>query len=70
MDLRIYALGKDEGQAVWSLTTLTLVKATAKQTANTFGLIEWDAPAVVIFGDEHHAELRELREVLETNKAR
>jgi quercetin dioxygenase-like cupin family protein len=44
MDLRIYALGKDEGPAVWFLNTLSIVKATAKQTANAFGLIEMLAP--------------------------
>ncbi len=44
MDLRIYALGKDEGPAVWFLNTLTIVKATARQTANAFGLIEMLAP--------------------------
>ena len=44
MDLRIYSLGKDEGQAVWFLNTLTTVKATAEQTNNAFGLIEQLAP--------------------------
>jgi quercetin dioxygenase-like cupin family protein len=44
MDLSIYALGKDEGPAVWFLNTLTVVKATAKQTGNAFGLIEQLAP--------------------------
>jgi quercetin dioxygenase-like cupin family protein len=44
MDLSIYALGKDEGQAVWFLNTLTFVKATANQTGNAFGLIEQVAP--------------------------
>ena len=44
MDLRIYALGKDEGPAVWFLNQLAVVKATAKQTGNAFGLIEQLAP--------------------------
>jgi hypothetical protein len=40
MDLSFYALGKDEGPALGFFNTLTVVKATAKQTANTFGLME------------------------------
>ena len=44
MDLSIYALGKDEGPAVWFLNTLTVVKASAKQTGNAFSLIEMLAP--------------------------
>ncbi len=44
MDLSIYAPGKNEGPAVWFLNTLTVVKATAKQTNNGFGLIEMLAP--------------------------
>jgi quercetin dioxygenase-like cupin family protein len=44
MDLGLYALGKDEGPALWFLSTLTFVKATAKQTGNAFGLIEQLAP--------------------------
>ncbi len=44
MDLSIYALGKDEGPAVWFLNQLAVVKATAKQTGNAFGLVELIAP--------------------------
>jgi quercetin dioxygenase-like cupin family protein len=44
MDLNIYALGKDEGPAVWFLNQLVIVKATAKQTNNGFGLVEMLAP--------------------------
>ena len=44
MDLSIHALGKDEGPAVWFLNQLAVVKATAKQTSNAFGLIEVLAP--------------------------
>src|SRR5262245_4608794 len=65
MDLRIYALGKDEGQAVWSLTTLTLVKATAKQTANAFGLIEQFAPVVLASPYHVHRSEDETFYVLE-----
>jgi quercetin dioxygenase-like cupin family protein len=41
----IYALQKDEGQAIWFLDTLTLVKATGEKTGGTFGLIEQILPA-------------------------
>jgi quercetin dioxygenase-like cupin family protein len=44
MDLRIYALGKNEGPAVWFLNQLAVVKATAKQTGDAFGLVELIAP--------------------------
>lgn len=44
MDLSIYGLGKNEGQAVWFLNQLAVVKATAKQTGNAFGLVELIAP--------------------------
>ncbi len=57
MDLRIYALGKEEGPAIWFLNTLTLVKATAKQTANAFGLIEQLAP--VGAGSPYHVHRAE-----------
>jgi quercetin dioxygenase-like cupin family protein len=44
MDLSIYALGHDEGPAIWFFNQLVVVKATAKQTGNAFGLIEQLAP--------------------------
>ncbi len=40
MDLSIYTLGNHEGPAYWFLNQLAIVKATAKQTGNAFGLIE------------------------------
>ena len=40
MSLEIYGLGRNEGPAVWFLNQLVLIKATAKQTGNAFGLIE------------------------------
>jgi len=43
--LDLYALTKDEGQAIWFLDTLTLVKATGKQTGGAFGLLEQICPA-------------------------
>ena len=42
MDLR--TLGRDEGPAVWFLNQLVFIKATAKQTGNSFGLIEVFTP--------------------------
>ena len=44
MDLRIYELTNGEGPAVWFFGALAIVKATAKQTANAFALIEQRAP--------------------------
>jgi len=44
MDSHLYGLGKDEGTAVWFLNHLAIVKATAKQTGNAFGLVEFVAP--------------------------
>ncbi len=44
MDLSIYALSKDEGPVVWFLNQLAVVKASAKQTGNAFGLVEVIAP--------------------------
>lgn len=44
MGLSIYALGKQEGPAVWFFNTLTVIKATANQTGNAFGLMEMVAP--------------------------
>lgn len=40
MDLSLYSLGRDEGPAVWFLNSLVVIKATAKQTGNAFGLFE------------------------------
>jgi quercetin dioxygenase-like cupin family protein len=44
MDLGIYSLGKNEGPALWFLNTLAVIKASAKQTGNAFGLIYQLAP--------------------------
>jgi quercetin dioxygenase-like cupin family protein len=44
MDSRISALAKDDGQAVWFLNQLVVIKAGAKQTGNAFGLVEVVAP--------------------------
>jgi quercetin dioxygenase-like cupin family protein len=57
MDLSIYTLGRNEGPALWFLNTLTLVKATAKQTGNAFGLIEHLAP--VGAGSPYHVHRAE-----------
>jgi quercetin dioxygenase-like cupin family protein len=57
MALDIYALGQEEGPAVWFLNTLAIMKATASQTGGAFGLIEQVAP--VGTGSPyhvHHAE--------------
>jgi quercetin dioxygenase-like cupin family protein len=35
-----YALAKEEGQAVWFLDSLLIVKATGEQTGGAFGLID------------------------------
>ena len=43
--LRPYALGKEEGQAIWFLGTLTFVKATKASTGGAYGLIEQVIPA-------------------------
>ena len=56
-EIQPYALGKDEGPAVWFLGTLVIVKATAESTRGAFGLIDSVIPA----GFEspyhvHHAE--------------
>jgi len=57
MDSSIYALGKNEGPAVWFLNQLVIVKATAKQTGNAFGLIEMLAP--VDSGSPYHVHRAE-----------
>jgi quercetin dioxygenase-like cupin family protein len=57
MDTRLYGLGKNEGQAVWFLNTLTVVKATAKETNGAFGLVEEVAAAGFASPYHvHHAE--------------
>ena len=43
--LALYALTREEGQAVWFLNTLTLVKATGEQTGGAYGLVEQRIPA-------------------------
>ena len=42
--LDLYALTKDEGQAIWFLNTLVFMKATGKQTGGAFGLMEEICP--------------------------
>jgi hypothetical protein len=39
-----YALAKEEGQAVWFLDSLLIVKATGEQTGGAFGLIDHVMP--------------------------
>jgi quercetin dioxygenase-like cupin family protein len=41
----LYALAREEGQALWFLNALTHVKATGDQTGGAFGLIEQVIPA-------------------------
>jgi quercetin dioxygenase-like cupin family protein len=51
------ALGRDEGQAVWFLNTLSIVKATAESTRGAFGLIDTVIPAGFASPyHRHHAE--------------
>jgi hypothetical protein len=45
MDTQPYALAREEGQAVWFLGTLVVMKATGEQTAGAFGLIDNLMPA-------------------------
>jgi mannose-6-phosphate isomerase-like protein (cupin superfamily) len=52
LDERGYALGADEGTAVWFLDTRMTVKAGGAQTAGAFTLLEWSAP--VGFGPPRH----------------
>ena len=40
MDTQPYALASEEGQAVWFLGTLVIMKATGQQTGGAFGLID------------------------------
>jgi quercetin dioxygenase-like cupin family protein len=42
---RPYALGREEGQAVWFLNALLVVKASGEQTGGAFGLIDHLLPA-------------------------
>lgn len=42
---RPYALAKEEGQAVWFLGTLVIIKATSEQIGGAFGLIDNVLPA-------------------------
>jgi quercetin dioxygenase-like cupin family protein len=44
MDLSIVPLGKNEGQAVWFLNQLVMIKASGKQTGNAFSLVEMMTP--------------------------
>jgi mannose-6-phosphate isomerase-like protein (cupin superfamily) len=45
MGTQPYALAREEGQAVWFLGTLVIMKATGEQTAGAFGLIDNLMPA-------------------------
>ena len=45
MGTQPYALAKEEGQAVWFLGTLVIVKATGEHTGGAFGLIDNLMPA-------------------------
>ena len=40
MGTQPYALAREEGQAVWFLGTLLIVKATGEQTGGAFALID------------------------------
>jgi quercetin dioxygenase-like cupin family protein len=50
MTLPLYGHAKDEGQAIWFLGTLTIIKATGEQTGGAFSLVEqlfppnWSTP--------------------------
>ena len=44
MDLRIEALGKEKGPAIWFLNQLVIIKASGKQTGNAFCLVEMVTP--------------------------
>src|SRR5262245_29243899 len=57
MDLSIYTLDRNEGPALWFLNACRLVKGTAKQTGNAFGLIEHLAP--VGAGSPYHVHRAE-----------
>lgn len=45
VDVRPYALSRQEGRAVWFLGTLSHTKATGEQTRGAFGLVEQLIPA-------------------------
>jgi quercetin dioxygenase-like cupin family protein len=45
MGTQPYALAREEGQALWFLGTLVIVKATGEQTGGAFGLIDNVMPA-------------------------
>jgi quercetin dioxygenase-like cupin family protein len=44
MDMKIHSLAKEEGPAYWFLNQLAIIKASGKQTANAFSLLEMVAP--------------------------
>jgi quercetin dioxygenase-like cupin family protein len=52
-----YALAKEEGQAVWFLGTLLIVKATGEQTGGAFGLVDNVLPAG--FASPYHTHRNE-----------
>jgi hypothetical protein len=43
-DLTPYALGSEDGEALWFFETLATFKATAEQTGGRFSLVEQMAP--------------------------
>jgi quercetin dioxygenase-like cupin family protein len=53
----LYALTREEGQALWFLNCFTRVKATGEQTGGAFGLIEQTLPAG--FASPYHVHHRE-----------
>ena len=54
---RSYALEREEGQAVWFLRALLMVKATEEQTGGAFGLIDHVLPAG--WASPHHVHRNE-----------
>ena len=57
MGTQPYALASEEGQAVWFLGTLVIMKATGEQTAGAFGLIDNLMPAE--FASPYHMHRNE-----------
>jgi mannose-6-phosphate isomerase-like protein (cupin superfamily) len=57
MGTQPYALAREEGQAVWFLGTLVIVKATGEQTGGVFGLIDNLLPAG--FASPYHVHRNE-----------
>src|SRR5215207_6552059 len=57
MGARPYALASEEGQAVWFLGTLVIMKATGEQTGGAFGLLDNVLPAG--FASPYHVHRNE-----------